>query len=172
MDFNQIQELIRLVSKSKISEFIFKEGDFKVVIRNQQNAEHSSHPVVMQAPQPMIMAPQPMSVVTSTHVESTPSAAPIEKSAPVSAAPEASNANLITIKSPMVGTFYRSASPDKPAYIKIGDTIDVGSTVCMIEAMKLFNEIESEIKGKIVKILVDDAKPVEYDQPLFLVEPA
>jgi acetyl-CoA carboxylase biotin carboxyl carrier protein len=174
MDFNQIQELIRLVSKSKISEFIFKEGDFKLVIRNQQTAEHS-HQMVMQSPQPMLSMPAPQMQISAptTAAESTPAPTNVEKLAPApAAAPEAAASSLVTIKSPMVGTFYRSASPDKPAYIKIGDTIDVGTTVCMIEAMKLFNEIESEIKGKIVKILVDDAKPVEYDQPLFLVEPS
>jgi acetyl-CoA carboxylase biotin carboxyl carrier protein len=160
MDFNQIQELIRLVSKSKVSEFIFKEGDFKLVIRNQNSGEHSQPHVVMQAPQPVITMAAPPQMAAL---------APAEKAAPIA---ETSNAKYITIKSPMVGTFYRSASPDKPPYIKIGDTVNSGMPICMIEAMKLFNEIECEIKGKIMQILVDDAKPVEYDQPLFLVDPS
>jgi acetyl-CoA carboxylase biotin carboxyl carrier protein len=99
-------------------------------------------------------------------------AAPVAAAAPAPAAPVANeNANLITIKSPMIGTFYRSASPDKPAFVNVGDKIGPGNVLCVIEAMKLFNEIESEVSGKIVKILIDDASPIEYDQPLFLVEP-
>jgi acetyl-CoA carboxylase biotin carboxyl carrier protein len=172
MDFNQIQELIRLVSKSKVSEFIFKEGDFKLVIRNQTSGETHAQPIVVQSPQPMVTmsAPQPISIAPSVSTEG--SAATTAAAPKPSPASDDNNAKYVTIKSPMVGTFYRSASPDKPPYIKIGDTIDLGSTVCMIEAMKLFNEIESEIKGKIIKVLVDDGKPVEYDQPLFLVDPA
>jgi acetyl-CoA carboxylase biotin carboxyl carrier protein len=170
MDFNQIQELIRLVSKSKVSEFIFKEGDFKLVIRNQNSGEHSQPQVVMQAPQPVItMAAPPQMIAAPSPALEIAALAPAEKAAPVA---DTSNAKYITIKSPMVGTFYRSASPDKPAYIKIGDTVNQGMPICMIEAMKLFNEIECEIKGKIMQILVDDAKPVEYDQPLFLVDPS
>ncbi len=99
------------------------------------------------------------------------SAAPSAPAAQPAAAPAASD-NLVTIKSPMIGTFYRSASPDKPSFVNVGDDVNTGSVICIIEAMKLFNEIESEVKGRIVKVLVDDASPVEYDQPLFLVEPA
>ncbi|HNL38000.1 MAG TPA: acetyl-CoA carboxylase biotin carboxyl carrier protein, partial [Saprospiraceae bacterium] len=108
-----------------------------------------------------------------------PAPAPVAPPAPAApaapapaAAPAADDARLVAIKSPMVGTFYRSSAPDKPPFIKIGDTVDAGTPVCIIEAMKLFNEIESDIKGKIVKILVEDASPVEYDQPLFMVDPA
>jgi acetyl-CoA carboxylase biotin carboxyl carrier protein len=100
-----------------------------------------------------------------------PAAAPKAEAAPAPA-PAAENANYLTIKSPMVGTFYRSSTPDKPAFVKVGDPVNSGQTVCIIEAMKLFNEIESDVKGKIVKVLVEDASPVEYDQPLFLVDPS
>jgi len=164
MDINQIQELIRLVSKTKVTEFILKEGDFKLIIRNQTNTDSAAAPAVAFPPPPPVMtmsAPPPP--------PPPPVAAPAP--APQEAAP-AADANLLTIKSPMVGTFYRSSGPDKAPFAKVGDAVDVGNTVCIIEAMKLFNEIESDVKGKIVKVLVEDASPVEYDQPLFLVEPA
>ena len=166
MDFNQIQELIRMVSKHKLSEFSLKQGDFKLTIRNQGAAvEGGVAPIVVTSPQPVMAVPP--SVVPAA---AAPAPQPKTEAAP---APAATNdANLLTIKSPMVGTFYRSGGPDKPPFVKIGDTVDAGTKVCIIEAMKLFNEIESEVKGKIAKILVEDASPVEYDQPLFLVEPA
>lgn len=162
MDFNQIQELIRMVSKHKLSEFSLKEGDFKLTIRNQGTIVESTAPVMVAAPQPVMSMPVAAPVAATAPKADAPAAAPAA----------ADESKLLTIKSPMVGTFYRSAGPDKPPFIKIGDTVDSGSKVCIIEAMKLFNEIESEVKGKIVKILVEDASPVEYDQPLFLVEPA
>lgn len=166
MDFNQLQELIRLVSKQKISEFIYKEGDFKVVIRQGTGVEHGVvTPVMVSAPQP-VMAPAP---VMATPAPAAPAAPKAEAAAPPA---EAAGGKTVTIKSPMVGTFYRSSGPDKGPFVKVGDEINPGVTVCIIEAMKLFNEIESDVKGKIVKVLVEDASPVEYDQPLFLVEPA
>ncbi|MFZ4543930.1 MAG: acetyl-CoA carboxylase biotin carboxyl carrier protein [Saprospiraceae bacterium] len=167
MDFKEIQELIKLVSKSGLTEFKYANGDTKIVIRTTDGGN-----IVHQIVQPS--APQMMSVV--------PAASPVS-SAPASAAappaveaskPEAGadkNSNLIPITSPIVGTFYRSTSPEKPPFVKVGDSVEKGTIVCIIEAMKLFNEIESEIKGKIVKVLVEDASPVEYGQPLFLVEP-
>jgi len=169
MDFTQIQEIIRMVNKHKISEFSLKEGDFKLTIRTQAGNIEATQMVVaapvnipIQQQPSMIMAPPaPPPAIPAATAESTP-AAPVEKAAV--------SANTVIIKSPMVGTFYRSNSPDKPAFIKVGDAVEVGQRVCIIEAMKLFNEIESDIKGIIVKVLVDDAKPVEYDQPLFLVE--
>jgi acetyl-CoA carboxylase biotin carboxyl carrier protein len=168
MDFNQIQELIRMVSKHKISEFSLKEGDFKLVIRNQGSSTEGVAPVVVAAPQPVMTMP-----VAAPAPAAAPAApAPAPKAEAPAAAPASDDSKLVAIKSPMVGTFYRSAGPDKPPFVKIGDTVDAGSKVCIIEAMKLFNEIESEVKGKIVKILVEDASPVEYEQPLFLVEPA
>jgi acetyl-CoA carboxylase biotin carboxyl carrier protein len=167
MDFNQIQELIRLVSKHKLAEFKLEQDDFKLVIRNQNSAETvvaSAAPVVLPAAAPAVVSVAPAAPAPAER----PAAAPAAP-APAPAADE--NANLIAIKSPMVGTFYRSPSPDKGPFVKIGDTVGVGSPVCIIEAMKLFNEIESDVKGKIVKVLVEDAAPVEYDQPLFLVDP-
>lgn len=153
-----------MVSKHKLSEFSLKQGDFKLTIRNQGTAAEATAPaMVVASPMPAMPAlPQ---------APAAPVAAPkADVAAPAPAA--ADDSKLLAIKSPMVGTFYRSAGPDKPPFVKIGDTVEVGSKVCIIEAMKLFNEIESEVKGKIVKILVEDASPVEYDQPLFLVEPA
>jgi acetyl-CoA carboxylase biotin carboxyl carrier protein len=159
MELKEIQELIKFVSKSGVNEVELEQDGFKIVIKTGGTA-----PVMMQqapqhyyAPQAQQQLAAPVAAATNT-----PTDAPV-------ATPTASN--LITIKSPMIGTFYRSSSPDKPSFVNIGDEIKVGKAVCIIEAMKLFNEIESEISGKIVKVLVDDATPVEYDQPLFLVEP-
>jgi acetyl-CoA carboxylase biotin carboxyl carrier protein len=166
MDFNQIQELIRMMSKYKLSEFSLKEGDFKLVIRNHTAAEGGSvaTPVVVPVQQPVVTVAPPAPAPA-------PAAPAKSEAAPAAtAADDDNNPRFQQIKSPMVGTFYRSAGPDKPPFVKIGDTVDVGSKVCIIEAMKLFNEIESELKGKIVKVLAEDASPVEYDQPLFLIE--
>lgn len=164
MDFKQIQELIKMVNKSNIGELTIEQKDFKVTIK--QKEEHItqvlSAPASYAQPQPAIAHQQPLSIPAA--------AASGEKSKNAEAAPAASN--LITIKSPMIGTFYRKSSPDKPNLIEPGDEVTQGKVVCIIEAMKLFNEIESEISGKVVKVLVEDASPVEYDQPLFLVEPA
>ncbi len=164
MEFKQIQELIKLINKSNISELAVEEGDFKITIKQAQVSEPNyvtvHQPMTMQQMMPQVM-PQQMATTTSQEV-----AAP---AAP--AAPAASVGNTFTIKSPMIGTFYRSSGPEKPAFVNVGDEIKLGQVICIIEAMKLFNEIESEISGRIVKVLVDDASPVEYDQPLFLVEP-
>ena len=162
MDFNQIQELIRMVSKHKLSEFSLKEGDFKLVIRNQVATTEtvvSAAPIVVQAPAP---APAPAAPAKVTEGPAAGPAAEVD---------EDNNPRYKQIKSPMVGTFYRSSGPDKGPFVKVGDSVDIGSKVCIIEAMKLFNEIESELKGKIIKVLVEDATPVEYDQPLFLIDP-
>ncbi|HEY4335397.1 MAG TPA: acetyl-CoA carboxylase biotin carboxyl carrier protein [Puia sp.] len=161
MDFKQIQELIKMINKSNIGEVSIEEKGFKLTIKQKEE------PV-----QQLIAAPihaQPMAAMAAQVAAPQSAAAPAaDKPAK---APEAPAGNTITIKSPMIGTFYRSPSPDKPSFINIGDEIAPGKVVCIIEAMKLFNEIESEISGKIVKVLVEDASPVEYDQPLFLVEP-
>lgn len=161
-----------MVSRHKLTEFYLKEGDFKLVIRNQPHAEASATaaptalPVVVSAPSPMMsLPPQPIAPAPVV-------SAPAPAAAPPPAAAAGDEAKWIAIKSPMVGTFYRSPSPDKPAFIKVGDMVDVGARVCIIEAMKLFNEIESDVKGKIVKVLVEDASPVEYEQPLFMVDPS
>ena len=160
MDFKQIQELIKMVNKSNIGELSIEQKDFKVTIK--QKEEHVTH-VVSAAP----AHAAPVVAAAPAPVAAAPAAADSAKTAPA-AAPS----NTITIKSPMIGTFYRKASPDKPNLVDVGSEVSAGTVVCIIEAMKLFNEIESEVKGRIVKVLVDDASPVEYDQPLFLVEPA
>lgn len=163
MDLKQIQELIRFVSKAGVSEVQLEQDDFKIVIKTGKEESH----------QPMQMAPQQI-YHAATPVQVAPQAAPAE-AGQTPAAPKAEAApaaNTETIKSPMIGTFYRKPSPDKDVFVKVGDTVSKGQVVCVIEAMKLFNEIESDVAGKIVKILVEDASPVEYDQPLFLVEPA
>jgi acetyl-CoA carboxylase biotin carboxyl carrier protein len=153
MDIKQIQELIRFVAKSGVNEVAIEQQDFKITIKTNQAPTYVQATIPAVAP---AAAPAPV-------------AAPAEH-APV-AAPVADDSKYVTIKSPMIGTFYRSASPEKPLFVNVGDEIKPGDVLCIIEAMKLFNEIEAEISGKIVKILVDNASPVEYDQPLFLVEP-
>jgi acetyl-CoA carboxylase biotin carboxyl carrier protein len=164
MDFKQIQELIKMVNKSNIGELTIEQKDFRVTIKQKEDhitqvmsstPVHTA-PVYSAAPQPPAPAPN--------------TALPAATEKPKTA--EAPAANTITIKSPMIGTFYRKSSPDKPNLVDIGSEVSPGKVVCIIEAMKLFNEIESEVKGKIIKVLVDDSSPVEYDQPLFLVEPA
>lgn len=158
MDLKQIHELIKIINKSNIGEISIEDKDGKVTIKQKEE------PVVtVAAPAPQVFHTAPAAPAAAP----TPAAA-----APASAAPAAPAAsNLITIKSPMIGTFYRRPSPDKPVLAEVGTDVAPGKVVCIIEAMKLFNEIESEISGTIVKVLVDDASPVEYDQPLFLVEP-
>lgn len=166
MDFKQIQELIKMINKSNIGEVSIEQKDFKVTIK--QKEENITQ--VLSSPMPMqsqAYAPQP-AIQGSAQPAALPSSSASEKSK----AAESVNANTVTIKSPMIGTFYRKSSPDKPNFVEPGDEVAPGKVVCIIEAMKLFNEIESEISGKVVKVLVEDASPVEYDQPLFLVEPA
>ena len=155
MDFKQIQELIKMVNKSNLSEVTIEEKGFRLTIKQKED----NITQVMQAAPVYAAAPAPAP------------AAPAPAAAPAAAKAEPKADNLITIKSPMIGTFYRRASPDKPVMAEVGDEVNPGKVVCIIEAMKLFNEIESEVKGKIVKVLVEDSSPVEYDQPLFLVEP-
>jgi acetyl-CoA carboxylase biotin carboxyl carrier protein len=160
MDFKQIQELIKMINKSNIGEVTIEQKDFKVTVKQK---EENVTQVVSSAP--MISAPAPMAAMLAS------APAPAAPAAPKTA-PASDNSNLITIKSPMIGTFYRKAGPDKPNFVEVGTDVAPGKVVCIIEAMKLFYEIESEVKGRIVKVLVDDASPVEFDQPLFLVEPA
>ncbi len=165
MDFKQIQELIKMVNKSNIGEVTIEQKDFRLTIK--QKEEHVTHVVSSPVQSGPVYATGPQQVASQQAPSSTSSPA-TEKTK----ASETSASNLVTIKSPMIGTFYRRSSPDKPNLVEIGDEVSAGKIVCIIEAMKLFNEIESEVKGKIVKVLVDDASPVEYDQSLFLVEPA
>ncbi len=158
MDIKQIQELIKFVSRSGVNEVSIEQKEFKITIKTNQAPTYVTAAVA--APQPQIgAAPQ----AQAAPAPSAPAAAP--------AAAKDDTSNYITVKSPMIGTFYRSSSPDKPLFVNVGDEIKSGQVLCIIEAMKLFNEIESEVSGRIVKILVDNASPVEYDQPLFLVEP-
>jgi acetyl-CoA carboxylase biotin carboxyl carrier protein len=164
MKLNEIQDLIKFVAKSGVSEVELETKDVKITIKTGSKNSRNEAPVVMQQP---VMQPvqQPMQTYAAQPVA--------EKSAETrkEEAAAADEAKLITIKSPMIGTFYRASGPDKPIFINVGEEIKPGKVLCIIEAMKLFNEIESEISGRIVKVLVDDASPVEYDQPLFLVEP-
>jgi acetyl-CoA carboxylase biotin carboxyl carrier protein len=154
MNLNEIQDLIKFVSKSGVSEVEIERKDFKIIIKAESKAKGEQQ-VVYQAAPAQVAAPAPAP------------AAPVAETPTVS-----DDSKYIIVKSPMIGTFYRSSSPDKDAFVSVGSTIQKGSPVCIIEAMKLFNEIESEVAGKIIKVLVDDASPVEYDQPLFLVDPA
>lgn len=176
MTFQEIQELIRLLNKSNLAEFKMEEGDFKLSIRTALYRDVKTTQVVS-APLPIaapIMASNPAAPAASSAASQPAEAATsAEKSSDAAAkpAPPTTGQGYKEIKSPMVGTFYRSANPEKPSYVEIGQKVKKGDVVCIIEAMKLFNEIESEISGTIVKVLVDNALPVEYDQPLFLVEP-
>jgi acetyl-CoA carboxylase biotin carboxyl carrier protein len=164
MDFKQIQELIKMVNKSNIGEVTVEQKDFRVTIKQKEEkiTQIVGTPVHQAQSYPQL----------PNHIPANTSAAmPIAKSETQDVATPAAASTTITIKSPMIGTFYRRSSPDKPNFVDVGTEINPGKVVCIIEAMKLFNEIESEIKGKVVKVLVEDASPVEYDQPLFLVEP-
>ncbi|HEY0680605.1 MAG TPA: acetyl-CoA carboxylase biotin carboxyl carrier protein [Chitinophagaceae bacterium] len=164
MDFKQIQELIRMVNKSNIGELTIEEKGFHLTIKQKSEAtQHIIAAPAMQQPMSMPHAP--------SHAPSQPQASQPAVPAEKPRAVESSD-NYVTIKSPMIGTFYRSASPGKPSFVEVGSEVTPGKVVCIIEAMKLFNEIESEVKGRIVKVLAEDASPVEYDQPLFLVDPA
>jgi len=165
MDFKQIQELIKMVNKSNIGEVTVELKDFRVTIKQKEDRiQQIVSAPVHTAP----MVPQVHHVPAHTSQGSTQPTPATDSNKAADTTPS----NVITVKSPMIGTFYRKAGPDKPNFVEVGDEITPGKVVCIIEAMKLFNEIESEVKGKVVKILVEDASPVEYDQPLFLVEPA
>jgi acetyl-CoA carboxylase biotin carboxyl carrier protein len=162
MNLSQIQDLIKFVAKSGVSEVEIEQKDFKITIKTPAGRKEAPVQVIAQpvalpaaAPAPVVAAPAPAA----------PSA-----TAPASA--PAAESKYVTIKAPMIGTFYRASGPGKPVFVNVGDAIEKGRPICIIEAMKLFNEIESEVSGRIVKVLVDDAKPVEYDQPLFLVDPS
>lgn len=160
MDIKQIQELVKLINKTNIGEITIEEEGTKITIKQKKDpVQHVTATVA---------APQMMAAPVAA---AAPATAPATPAAPA-AAPAPKADNLVTIKSPMIGTFYRQSGPGKPIFVNVGDEVAPGKVVCIIEAMKLFNEIESEVSGKIVKVLVDDASPVEYDQPLFLVDPS
>ena len=162
MYIKDIQNLIKFVSRAEVSEVKYKTKDFEITIKTPLGGNEVTY---MQQPGVYHSAPQ--------HAPGSAPSVPASQNAPaIAAEPAAEDSNFITIKSPMIGTFYRKPSPDKDVFVNVGDEVSAGKVVCVIEAMKLFNQIESEISGKIVKILVDDATPVEYDQPLFLVDPS
>ena len=158
MDIKQIQELVKLINKTNIGEITIEEEGVKITVKQKKDPVQKIYTggSVPAYPAPSVSSPAPAAAAPAA---SKPSAEPKAD-------------NLVTIKSPMIGTFYRQAGPGKPIFVSVGDEVTPGKVVCIIEAMKLFNEIESEVKGKIVKILVEDASPVEYDQPLFLVDPS
>jgi acetyl-CoA carboxylase biotin carboxyl carrier protein len=162
MEYKQIQELIKTINKSNISELSIEEGDFKITIKQDFSGQPA--PAYVMAPAAPVQMPMPAPAPVAA-------AAPAAPSAPKAAAPADENANYVTIKSPMIGTFYRSPGPDKPQFVNIGDEVKKGQKLCIVEAMKLFNDIESDMNCRIIKVLADDSSPVEYDQPLFLVEP-
>ncbi len=156
MNLNEIQDLIKFVAKQKVTEVEIEKKDFKITIKSQKEEIHVAH-----------VAPAPVAAPAAIQA---PAAAPAP--APAEPAPaKEDTSNYITVKSPMIGTFYRSANPESDPFVNVGDSIKPGDVLCIVEAMKLFNEIEAEVSGKIVKVLVDDASPIEFDQPLFLVEP-
>lgn len=164
MDLKDIKELIKFVSKSGVSEVELEQEGFKLVIKATQ--EGNAQPTAM-----MQAAGMPQQPAGQGMPQPQAPAAPQEGGAGQQEQKEDSS-KYIEVKAPMIGTFYRAPGPDKDVFVKVGDSISPGQTVCIIEAMKLFNEIESEVSGKIVKVLVEDASPVEYDQPLFLVDPS
>lgn len=169
MNAKELQDLIDFIAKSGLNKVDIETSDFKISVTRE-----SSPKVKYAKEQPQLMN-APMSMPAAPQAAQMPQASASQPSAPAAAPAQESNAgqgNLITIKSPMIGTFYRSASPENPAFVNVGDEVKPGKVMCIIEAMKLFNEIECEVSGRIVKVLVDNASPVEYDQPLFLVEPA
>ena len=170
MDLKDIQELIKFVAKSGATEVDLEIDNVKISIKSppkKRRGATDESPILVQHE----TAPVSDQPITINPQQSVPPTSNITKSETKSES-SGDNENLITVKSSMIGTFYRSASPEKPPFVSVGDSISEGDTICIIEAMKLFNEIESEVSGKIVKILVDDATPIEFDQPLFLVDPS
>ena len=167
MEIKEIQNLIKFVAKSGAHEVKLEMDDFKITIKaNAQTSVQETNSTIQPISSVVVSPPQPEEVVVSSKKDLSP-----EKTAETDTLDEGSD-NLITIKSPMIGTFYRKPSPDKPNFAEVGDQVSEGQVLCVVEAMKLFNEIESEVSGTIVKILVDDSSPVEFDQPLFVIDPS
>lgn len=162
MNKKEIEELIKFVSKSGVNEVNLETKDIKITIKN---SDKKAAPVVVQAP--AAVAPPPAAAPPAA-----PAPAPSPAAAPPPAPAASDESKYHVVKSPMIGTFYRASSPDKPNFVNVGDEVNPGKVICIIEAMKLFNEIECDVAGKIVKVLIDDSTPVEYDQPLFLIDPA
>lgn len=172
MELNEIQSLIKFVSKSGASEVELETKDFKIIIKAENKKDKATEqPMMAHMQMPMQQMPMAMPATPAPAAPASPPA-PAAAAEAKPSAPSVDEDKYITIKSPMIGTFYRSPSPDKPAFVEVGDDIKSGDQICIVEAMKLFNEIEAEVSGKIVKVLADDASPVEYDQPLFLVDPS
>lgn len=165
MTYNELVKLVKLINDSNLAEFKMKEGEFSLAIKTDKYTR---------SPKKIVSAAPAITVTPAETAEAISVPAPPQQTASPEAppAPIEQEKNLLEIKSPIVGTFYRASSPDKPPFVSVGDQVEPGSVVCIIEAMKLFNEIESEISGKVVKVMVENASPVEYDQVLFLVEPA
>jgi acetyl-CoA carboxylase biotin carboxyl carrier protein len=165
MDISEIQDLIKFIAKAGVTEVEIEKKDFKITIKSEMPKKKGA----AAAAEATIQVPVPVAAVPQAPVAAV---APAPAAAPEAPKANADEDNYITVKSPMIGTFYRRSAPDKPTFVEVGSTVGNGDVLCVIEAMKLFNEIESEVSGKIVKILVDDNSPVEYDQPLFLVDPS
>jgi acetyl-CoA carboxylase biotin carboxyl carrier protein len=168
MELKEIQNLIKFVAKSGASEVKLETDDVKITIKTTSGDDKETT-IVQQVPMqgmPQMQMPQMQAHAPATPTETTATPAKQENAA------NEDDSKYITVKSPIIGTFYRKPSPDKPTFVEVGDSIKEGDVLCIIEAMKLFNEIESEVSGKIVKVLVDDSSPVEFDQPLFLVDPS
>jgi acetyl-CoA carboxylase biotin carboxyl carrier protein len=169
MKIQEIHDLIKLVSKTGITEVEIEQKEFKITVKSEGKTKASKggegETTIIQSHMPMGMPQMQMPMQL-------PSAAPAASPPPKAAEAVEESSKYVTIKSPMIGTFYRSSGPDKPPYLNVGDSIKPGNVICIVEAMKLFNEIEAEISGTIIKVLADDASPVEYDQPLFLVDPS
>jgi len=171
MDISEIQDLIKFIAKAGVTEVEIEKKDFKITIKSEMPKKKGA----AAAAEATIQVPVPVATMPAAPVAPAAAPAPAPAApAPAAEAPKAASEedNYITVKSPMIGTFYRRSAPDKPTFVEVGSTVGNGDVLCVIEAMKLFNEIESEVSGKIVKILVDDNSPVEYDQPLFLVDPS
>ena len=166
MNIKDIQNLIKFVAKSGAQEVKLEMEDIKITIKTSSDAQLPEANLVQQ------IQTLPTTIPAAAPVAAAPAAVPESAVAPEAATEESEDDNLITIKSPIIGTFYRKSAPDKPVFVEVGDTVKEGDVLCVIEAMKLFNEIESEVSGTIVKILVDDASPVEFDQPLFVIQPS
>jgi acetyl-CoA carboxylase biotin carboxyl carrier protein len=169
MDLKEIQNLIKFVAKSGASEVKLETGDVKITIRTGSDEKET---IVQQVPMGGQMPQMPVQQQPQQQQAPAPAQESGSQSKEQQKAPAEDDSKYITVKSPIIGTFYRKPSPDKPTFVEVGDSIKEGDVLCVIEAMKLFNEIESEVSGSIVKVLVDDSSPVEFDQPLFLVDPS
>lgn len=176
MKISEIQDLIKFVARSGVTEVEIEQSNFKITIKSEgtkkRGAKNNNDPEVYMQPQMPMHMPQMAMQQAPPQQQQAPAPPAPEKEAPAAEKSKDDDAKLVTVKSPMIGTFYRSAGPDKDPFVAVGDEIKPGKVICIVEAMKLFNEIESEVSGKIVKVLTDDASPVEYDQPLFLVDPS